>query len=98
MTAKETTPPQPTRRMLLVGGLAVVCIPLVGDAALATPEEMAGAIRELTGGQPIKPGRVKLVLPELAENGNTVALSVTVASPMTQADYVKSISIFSEIN
>ena len=88
----------PTRRAMIAGGLAVACVPIVGGAVLATPEEMAGAIRELTGSAAVKPGRVKLVLPELAENGNIVSLAVSVDSPMTDKDHVKSIHIFSELN
>ena len=83
---------------MIAGGLAIAVVPIAGGAAPATPEEMAGAIRELTGGAAVKPGRVKLVLPELAENGNIVSLAVTVESPMTEADHVKSIHIFSELN
>lgn len=98
MNGKPSRPSQPTRRAVVAGSLAVACIPILGDAALATPAEMASAIGDLTGGQQLKPGRVKLTLPELAENGNTVALSVAVTSPMTEADHVKSITIFSELN
>ena len=87
-----------TRRALVVGGLAVSLVPIVGDTAHATPAEMADAIRALTRDTAVKPGRVKLVLPELAENGNIVSLAVTVDSPMTDADHVKSVHIFSELN
>jgi sulfur-oxidizing protein SoxY len=87
-----------TRRALVAGGVAVCLVPIVGDAAQATPAEMADAIRTLTNGAAVKPGRVKLALPELAENGNIVSLSVTVDSPMTDADHVKSVHIFSELN
>jgi len=87
-----------TRRALVGGGVAVCLVPIVGDPALATPAEMADAIRTLTNGTAVKPGRVKLVLPELAENGNIVSLSVSVESPMTESDHVKSVHIFSELN
>ena len=43
-------------------------------------------------------GKVKLDVPPLVENGNTVALTVTVESPMTAADYVKAIHVFNEKN
>jgi len=97
-TVRSSINAQPTRRAVVAGGLAVICVPLVGETALATPAEMADAVRELTRGQPPKRGRVTLELPELAENGNTVALSVTIASPMSDVDHVTSISIFSELN
>ena len=43
----------------------------------------------LFGDRPITPGRVKLDIPRLAENGNIVPVTVTVDSPMTEQDYVK---------
>jgi sulfur-oxidizing protein SoxY len=46
----------------------------------------------------INEGRVKVVLPELAENGNSVPLRISVESPMTASDHVKMIYVFSEQN
>ncbi|HEX7052678.1 MAG TPA: thiosulfate oxidation carrier protein SoxY [Burkholderiales bacterium] len=43
-------------------------------------------------------GRVKLELPVLADNGNSVAMKVSVESPMTEADHVKLIRLISERN
>ncbi len=37
-------------------------------------------------------------MPPLSENGNTVPLTVSVESPMTAADYVKAIHVFTELN
>lgn len=90
--------PELTRRSIVCGGLAIALMPALARSAQATPAEMADAIRELTSGAAVKPGRVKLVLPELAENGNIVSLAVTVDSPMTEADRVKAVHIFSEMN
>jgi sulfur-oxidizing protein SoxY len=45
-----------------------------------------------------KRGRVKLELPVLADNGNSVAMKVSVQSPMTEADHVKLIRLVSERN
>jgi len=56
------------------------------------------AVRKVTGGAPVKPGRVKLDLPPLIDNGNAVPLSVTVESPMTPADHVKAIHVFTAKN
>jgi sulfur-oxidizing protein SoxY len=64
----------------------------------ATPEMMATAIRALTGGAQLQTGRVKLDIPPLVENGNSVPMTVTVTSPMTSTDYVKSIHVFNEKN
>jgi sulfur-oxidizing protein SoxY len=56
------------------------------------------AVRKITGGAPVSRGRVKLDLPPLVDNGNAVPLSVAVESPMTAADHVKAIHIFTEKN
>lgn len=63
-----------------------------------TAKDMQAAINKVTGGAPVTKGRVKLDLPPLVDNGNTVAVSVTVESPMTEANHVKAIHIFSERN
>jgi sulfur-oxidizing protein SoxY len=59
---------------------------------------MAAAIRQVTGEAEAKPGKIKLNIPPLVENGNSVAITVTVDSPMTATDYVKSIHVFTEKN
>jgi sulfur-oxidizing protein SoxY len=74
-----------------------------GLASLAAPADtteaaMAEAIRDLIGEAPLAPGKVKLELPSIVENGNTVPLTVSVESPMTEADHVESIHIFNQKN
>ena len=64
----------------------------------ATPEMMQDAIRSAIGEAPVKKGKVKLDLPPLVENGNSVPCTVSVDSPMTATDYVKAIHIFNEKN
>lgn len=56
------------------------------------------AVRKITGGETVRPGRVRLEVPPLIDNGNSVPLSVTVESPMTPADHVKAIHVFTEKN
>ncbi len=96
------TPQDPQRRRLLVGlgagGLAAVGMTLVPRAVLADPESMAAAIAERIGGAAMGDGRISLELPQIAENGNTVPIAFEVESPMTEADYVKAVHIFSEKN
>lgn len=84
-----------TRREGLIAGAAMV---LAVPVARATPEAMAVVMREFTGAQPVRDGRVLLDLAPLIENGNAVPVSVTVQSPMTAADHVQSIAIFNERN
>jgi sulfur-oxidizing protein SoxY len=64
----------------------------------ATPATLAGAIRNVVGAAVVQTGRVKIEVPPLVENGNTVPMTVTVASPMTADDHVKSIHVFNEKN
>lgn len=88
-----------SRRAMLEGAVGILVLPLSAGAALATPESMAEAMDEALGkGAPINVGRVKLELPELAENGNSVPLKLTVDSPMTATDHVKTLYVFSEKN
>jgi sulfur-oxidizing protein SoxY len=91
-----------TRRqfLALTGGAAVLgAVPNVTlRPAEATPAMLAGAIRDVTGSAVVRTGKVKLDVPPLVENGNTVPLTVTVASPMAPEDHVKSIHIFNEKN
>jgi sulfur-oxidizing protein SoxY len=91
-----------TRRQFLglAGGAAVLgTIPIVtARPAEATPAMLASAIRNVTGGAAVKTGKVKLDVPPLVENGNTVPMTISVASPMAPEDFVKSIHVFNEKN
>ncbi len=86
-----------TRRTILATALGAASVMLVRPAR-ATPDTMKAAIRDAVGEAPVKTGRVKLEVPPLVENGNTVPLVVTVDSPMTEADHVKAIYVFNEKN
>src|ERR1700712_4619450 len=59
---------------------------------------MQEAIRAAIGEAQPRAGRVTLDIPPLVENGNTVPLTVTVDSPMSEADHVRTIHIFNEKN
>ena len=95
-------PPNSTRRKFLglAGGAAVLgAVPIVTlRPAEATPAMLASAIRNVVGSAVVKTGKVKLEVPPLVENGNTVSLTVSVANPMTPEDHVKSIHVFNEKN
>ena len=56
------------------------------------------AIQKFTGGKKPAEGRVKLDLPEIAENGNTVPMTVTVESPMTAQSHVTDVLILADGN
>jgi sulfur-oxidizing protein SoxY len=92
----------PTRRtfLSLAGSAAVTgTIPVITlRPSEATPAMLASAIRNVVGEAPVGTGKVKLDIPPLVENGNTVPMTVRVESPMTATDYVKSIHVFNEKN
>ena len=91
-----------TRRQFLglAGGVAALgAVPMVTlRPAEATPAMLATAIRSVVGTAMVRTGKVKLDIPPLVENGNTVPMTVSVLSPMTAEDYVKSIHVFNEKN
>jgi sulfur-oxidizing protein SoxY len=88
------------RQFLRVAGGAVAGLGTVMAIrpARATPAEMQDAIRKVVGSARITPGKVTLELPPLIENGNAVPLTVSVDSPMTEADHVKTVHVFTEKN
>jgi len=89
-----------SRREFLAGAAAGLGLGAVITVvpAHATPQEMQEAIRKIVGSAPVTKSRVKLELPPLSENGNTVPLTVSVESPMTPADHVRAIHVFTELN
>ncbi|HUN51837.1 MAG TPA: thiosulfate oxidation carrier protein SoxY [Candidatus Sulfotelmatobacter sp.] len=90
-----------SRRRILVtaaaGGFAAVAETLLARAALATPAQAAALLAQLGKGKP-REGRVNLTAPAIAENGNTVPLTIDVESPMTPKDYVKVVRIVADGN
>ncbi len=101
-TINRRTPCQPPpdigRRHLLKRAAVAVALASFPIALRATPEKMRRAMRELLGSRPINEGRVTLEIPALAENGNSVAMTVRVDSPMDEHDHVKAIHLFAEKN
>jgi sulfur-oxidizing protein SoxY len=90
------------REFLLAAGGAAAGVALVPALAArpvsATPAAMQEAVRRVVGGAAVKPGKVRLEVPPLVENGNVVPLAVSVESPMTEADHVRAIHVFTEKN
>jgi sulfur-oxidizing protein SoxY len=92
-----------TRREFLIA-TAALAAPAAAkaqlDPNLAANRKAAfqAALKRIVGDSAVRPGRVKLTLPPLIDNGNSVPLSVTVESPMTEADHVKAIHVLTEKN
>ena len=92
-----------TRREFLVATAAAL-VPAAVEAQI-DPNQAANrkaafqaALRKIVGDSQLRRGRVKLQLPPLIDNGNSVPLSVAVESPMTAADHVVAIHVLTEKN
>jgi sulfur-oxidizing protein SoxY len=91
---------QLSRRDALALGASGAALTLIGleDRALAAAKEAADMINQFTGGKTPASGKVSIELPEIAENGNTVPLSVAVDAPMTADNYVSEIIVVADGN
>jgi len=91
---------QRSRRDVLALGAGSAALAIVARAspARATTQEAADLIAKFTGGKAAGPGKIAIDLPEIAENGNTVPLSIVVDSPMTADDHVTDIFVIAEAN
>ena len=89
------------RRQFVVAagtGAAAAIIAGFSGAANATPEKAMEHMKKLIGNGTPAEGKIKVDLPEIAENGNTVPVKVSVESPMTADNYVKAVHLISEGN
>ncbi len=89
------------RRKLLLALLGTAGLPWIatrGARAATVPDSLRALVDDLTRGAALQDGKVKLDIPQIAENGNSVPLKVVVDSPMTERDHVKSITLLSEKN
>ena len=95
----HTTVHMNRRQALKAAGAGVLAMGFASTAH-ATPSETATALSKATGGANAMAGSAKITIksPEIAENGAIVPYTVTVDSPMTDADYVKHIHVFAEGN
>jgi sulfur-oxidizing protein SoxY len=87
-----------SRRLLLQAGAGVLAQLLARPANAQDAAAMAAAVNQFAGGQPVRPGRVKLEIAPLVDNGNVVPMRVMVDSPMNAADHVTEIAVFNEKN
>jgi sulfur-oxidizing protein SoxY len=85
-----------SRREVLAGGGCALL--LAAQPAFATTDDMEATIRAFVGEGQLKQGKVKIDVPPLVENGNTVPLTVSVESPVSATDFVKAIAVFNEKN
>ena len=85
------------RQVIAVGAGAIAATTFGGFPAIAA-NDSADLINKFTGGKKPADGRVKIDMPEIAENGNTVPMTISVESPMTAQSYVSDVMVVADGN
>src|SRR5262245_29822963 len=86
------------RETLLLATAAGFAALLAPRMSVADEQTVAAEIKKLYADKKMESGKIKLDVPEIAENGLVVPLNVEVESPMTDADYVKAVHVFADGN
>ena len=84
--------------LALGGGAVAVAWGGVILPAVAAKNDAEELMKKFTGGKAATEGRVRLDLPEIAENGNTVPMTVSVESPMNEQSYVSDVLVVADEN
>lgn len=87
--------------LLLAAGATMVAaggVVLNTSSAHADAKMVDEAVMKLIGETKPVDGKITLDLPQIAENGNTVPIGVSVDSPMTADNYVKAVHLFADGN
>jgi sulfur-oxidizing protein SoxY len=88
------------RRQVLGTGAAVIASVALGISITRAhaANNAQDLIKAFTGGKQAAEGKVTLDLPEIAENGNTVPMTVTVESPMNEQSHVTEVLVLADGN
>ena len=86
------------RREMLALGAGMAGVVSFGAPQALAKNDSEEVIKKFTGGKTPTQGKIKLDLPEIAENGNTVPMTVTVDSPMTEQSHVTDVLIVANEN
>jgi len=86
------------RRQALAIGAGTAGAALLGGPQAWAANDSEETIKKFTGGKAAVEGKVKLDMPEIAENGNTVPMTVMVESPMTEQSHVTDVLIVADGN
>ncbi len=87
-----------TRRAALAAGAVTLTVSGWSQGAHAAVKEAADTVAKFTGGKDAATGKIMIDLPEIAENGSTVPLTVSIDAPMTAENYVTDVLVVSEGN
>ncbi len=85
-------------RVLGFGAALAAALKSVRAAIIEVPADPAEALRSVIGAAKPTKAKVALEMPYITETGTSVAMAVTVDSPMTEADHVTAIHVFADGN
>ena len=86
------------RQFILAAASSLVLPQALPRTAEASPATAAAAMKAILGEAQPRQGKVTLEMPPIAENGNSVPLTVSVDSPMSATEHVRSIHVFAQEN
>jgi sulfur-oxidizing protein SoxY len=86
------------RRQTLALGVGAATAAVLGVHPAAAANDYEDLIKKFTGGKAPTVGRVRIDAPEIAENGNTVPMTIMVESPMTAASHVTDVLVVADGN
>ena len=81
------------RKLLLLASGSAILVTMPINTVLAATNKYQKQVDEFVAGNPLAKGKLDLELPEIAENGNLVPLTVSVDSPMTDENYVAAVMV-----
>jgi sulfur-oxidizing protein SoxY len=96
--SRHSSIPDHRRRAVVTAAGALAASALARPAWPAADWPAIPALASMLDGRSLQTGRVHLDIPKLADNGNSVPLTITVDSPMTDTDRVVAIHVYSERN
>jgi sulfur-oxidizing protein SoxY len=86
------------REVLSAASLTALVAILLPRMARADEKAVQAELKKLYGDKTFESGRIKLDVPQSAENGLVVPINIDVESPMTADDYVKAVHVFADGN
>ena len=90
------------RRTLVASALArplLAALPAAyATAAHAEDDQVVAAYQSFLAGRSARSGRLKLEVPRIADNGNTVPVKIAMAGPFAAGAEVRTVHLFSEKN
>jgi sulfur-oxidizing protein SoxY len=87
-----------SRRRALQAAFAAAAVLMAPRLAQASPAKVQEELKKLFGDKKPAEGKIRIDAPQIAENGLVVPITVDVESPMTDANYVKSLHLFADGN